>query len=96
MYILNGQGAEVLNSDRVERFCIAAKEDAALIVASYDNVRPAVTVARYKDVKEAKDALHSLFNAISEGQGSFVMPDSLLYWAEKQIKDARTKRKGGS
>lgn len=96
MYILNGSKREIVNTDFVERLCIAEKTDAALIVASYHTERPPVTLARYANADEAKDALQDLFHAISGSQSYFIMPDSTLYALERTKKDARTKRKGGS
>jgi len=96
MYILALDGKQILNSDFAERFCICEKEDAALIVASYGNMRPPITVARYRDDKEARDALYALLGALGGGQLYFIMPDSTLYYEEPIKKDARTKRKGGS
>lgn len=96
MYILNSSEKEIINSNFVERFCISDKEDAALIIASYNNVRPPVTIARYKNTKEAKAALGELFAALAGGQTHFFMSDSLLYGEETIKEDARTRRRGGS
>lgn len=96
MFIMNEYENEIINVESVERFCMTKKTDAVLIVASYCDTRPPVTVARYKDVKEAKAALRDLFGAIEGGQACFAMPPSLLYAEEPWKRDARTKRKGGS
>ena len=98
MYILNGAKNQIVNTDFVERFCIAEKNDATLILLSYSSGSecPPVTLARYKDAKEAQEALGDLFAALTEEQGYFIMPESRYYCEEKTIKDARTKRKGGS
>lgn len=98
MYIMTSNGTQIINSGFVERFAIAEKPDAALIVASYTsaNEPPPVTIGRYKDRKEAKDALAAIFSALSCNVDCFTMPDSLLYFEERIKKDARTKRKGGS
>ena len=96
MYILSGNKKEIINSDFVERFCTAEKPDAALIIASYNDVRPAVTLAKYENATEAKCALVDLFGAISGGQTYFEMPESRMFSGERMAKDARTKRKGGS
>ena len=96
MYILNGKQTEIVNSEFVERFCAVEKPDAGLIVASYGADRPPVTLARYKDMTEAVSNLGALLGALADGQYCFVMPDSLLYGEQATIKDARTKRKGGS
>ena len=96
MYILAAGGAQIVNTEFVERFCIAKKEDAALIVASYGQERTPVTMARYRDTAEASEALCELLAALSGGQLSFQMPDSTLYYGEYAKKDARVKRRGGS
>lgn len=96
MYILNGSRKEIVNSEFVERFCIADKGDAALIVASYSSERPPVTLARYESTEEARGVLGDLFGAISGGQSYYTMPESLIYDQEGIRRDARTKRKGGS
>lgn len=96
MFIMNNKGLEVINSQFVERFCISIKPDAALIVASYSDQRAPVTVARYADAAEAKEALVELSQALAGGTELFYMPDSRLFFAETERHDARVKRKGGS
>lgn len=96
LYILSGSKKEIVNSDFVERFCVVVKSDASLIVLSYSDTRPPVTLAKYKDAVEAKGILAELFAALAGGQTYFEMPDSLLLAEERGIKDARVKRKGGS
>lgn len=96
MYILDGRGMQIVNTEFVERFCVVTKPDAALIIASYSQNREPVTLARYKDDKEAKAALMEMLGALAGGQRQFVMPDSLLRHEETIKHDARTKRRGGS
>ena len=96
MYILNGPKTEIINSEYVERFCVVDKVDAALVVVSYSSERPPLTISRYKDVQEAKEALYQMMSALSSDWRVFEMPESLYYAEERRIKDARTKRKGGS
>lgn len=96
MYILSGDKKQIINTEFVERICLAEKPDASLILLSYGCERPPVTIARYSTVKEALDVLSDIFYAISGGQAYYHMPDSLVYGVETQKKDARTKRKGGS
>ena len=88
MYILTGDKKQIINSDFVERFCI--------IVASYDKNAKVVTVARYRDLREAQKVLGELLCAIAGGQAYYTMPESLLYAEQHISKDARIKRKGGS
>lgn len=96
MYILSSDAKQIINSEYVERICIAEKIDAALIVLSYSSERPPVTLARYKDLQEAKEAMCDLYNALAGGQTFYIMPDSRIFAEETIKKDARIKRKGGS
>ncbi len=96
MYIVDSRAKQIINSDFVERFCVSEKDDAALIVASYSDVRPPVTMGRYRGLEEAQDTLGQLLSALVGGQMVFHMPDSLLYGGQSRVKDARVKRKGGS
>ena len=95
-YIMTPTGHDIINSDFVERFRLVEKPDAALIVASYGDTRPPVTLSRYKDEKEAASAMGELLSALAANQPCYTLPDSLLYYEERIKKDARTKRKGGS
>ena len=96
MYIVTADSRQIINSEYPERFCICEKPDAALIVASYSDVRQPVTIGRYRDVDEAVSAMGDLLSAMAGGQKFFYMPTSLLYWEAATKKDARTKRRGGS
>lgn len=97
MYIMNANAREIVNSNFVERFTVSNKGDAVLISASYSKSDGAcITLARYKDIDEAKNAMNDLFLALAGGCEYFYMPDSEKYYNEKPKKDARTKRKGGS
>ena len=97
MFILNGSQREILNSEFIERFVIATKDDASLIIASY-NVGDggSVTMGRYADDKEAKGVLLDLFGALAGGADYYTMPESSYYAKEEWKRDARTKRRGGS
>lgn len=96
MVIMSADGKQIINSDIPERFCMVEKPDAVLIVASYRDDRPPVTMARYSDMDEARDAMGALMAALAGGQSCFYMPLSRLFDQERTIHDARTKRKGGS
>lgn len=98
MYIMNNSENMIIDSHYVERFCLAKKEDAVLIVASYGDNRAPVTVGRYKDEKEAKEELNRLFVALSEADdvSRYYMPLGRYYAEQVWIRDARTKRRGGS
>ncbi len=94
MYILTSDQKSVIDSSYIQRFCIAKKPDATLIIAYY-SVDRAVTIGRYTD-EEAYGALAELYSALSTGAERHSMPDSRLFGEESWIRDARTKRRGGS
>ena len=96
MYILNQSRTEIHNSDFFERFCISEKSDAALIVSSASRNSQPNTMGRYADKKEAQEILLELYTALHTGASDFEMPPSKRYAEEVHIRDARTKRKGGS
>lgn len=96
MYILNQSKTEIHNSDFAERFCISQKSDAALIVSAPGRDKAPDTLGRYKNFQEARDVLFDLFFALRSGEDSFEMPLSEQMSGEHHIRDARTKRKGGS
>ena len=96
VYILNQSKTEIHNSEFVERFCIAEKPDAALIVASMGRDKQPNTMGRYKNIQEAREVLFELFSAFRSDEDSYEMPLSELISGERRIKDARVKRKGGS
>ncbi len=95
MYILNGPRNEIIDSSFVERFCVVERNDAVLIVASYSADRK-VTVSKYRDTKEARDALIDMLAAFERGDYCYEMPISSLFYGENVKRDARTQRKGGS
>lgn len=96
MYILSDDGNKIFNSEFVETFALSDKDTAVLVVATYSDNRPAKKIGAYKDFEEAKDALSQLYGALSVEQTYFSMPLSRMNNEERIIKDARTKRKGGS
>lgn len=96
MYLLTEAGSQIVNTEFVERFCVARKPDAVLIVASYSTERPPVTLGRYADGQEACAALLELYGAMAGGQACFTMPEGRVHSGEAQVRDARTKRRGGS
>ena len=96
MYILNGPKKEIINSDFAERFCIVERDDATLIVASYGDDRRPVTVSKYRDLPEARQVLGDMLAALAGGQASYEMPESSLFYEQRDVRDARTRRRGGS
>lgn len=97
MYIIKADGSQVIDTAFVQRFCIAERPDAALVLASYavGSDGKCVTLGRY-DYKEALSVVGQIFNALVGGQAGFSMPDSRLQFPEEWKRDARVKRRGGS
>lgn len=96
MHIFAKAGKQIVNSEFVERWCIVEKEDAALVIASYGNTVPPLTIGRYQNREEAEQALGQLYGALIGGARGFDMPESCYYDEERAKRDARTRRKGGS
>ena len=96
MYLLDTAKTTIHETDAYDRIKIVAKSDAVLIVGFQDCDHPAITLGKYADTDEAQAVLSELFYALSAGKTSFEMPDSRLFHGEKPIRDARTKRRGGS
>lgn len=96
MFILNQAGTEIYNAEFMDHFLISKKQDAALIVASRGRDTTPYTIGRYSDEKEARDVLLDLFAALHSDESNYMMPLSPKVAEECTIRDARTKRKGGS
>lgn len=92
---MSQNGRIVVNSEYTDHYSIAVKDDAVLIVAGCHGGQP-VTLGRYKDEKETSSTLGELYAALMGGQSGFDMPEGLLFSEQRQIRDARVKRKGGS
>lgn len=95
MYILTGNKKEIIDSRFVERFCLVEKPDAYIIIASY-STEHMVTIGKYGNQAEADEVLDKLYYALAYEDEKFEMPISSLFYGERAVKDARTKRKGGS
>lgn len=97
MYIVTEDYMQVVNSDFVHRFCLVKKPDAVLVVASYGTDKDdCVTIGRYSDAEEARDAMSELCGDLCEGRTCHSMMMS-SYGVREMVKhDARVKRKGGS
>lgn len=97
MYIATEDYMQVVNSDFVHRFCLVKKPDAVLVVASYGtNKDDCVTIGRYSNIDEARDALSELCGDMCEGRPYHNMMMSSYGVQEMMKHDARVKRKGGS
>lgn len=96
MIIMSQSGRIICNSEYIDRYTISDKPDAVLISAGFGGKEQAVTLGRYKDETEAMAAMSELADSLGGGQTLFYMPESVLFVEQKQIKDSRVKRKGGS
>lgn len=96
MYIMNERAGMFVNTDYIRKIFLTDTSDSVLLSMQWDGVDKPVTLERYRDRKEAEEALNQLFRAISDKAPSFYMPESSYYFEEHLIKDARIKRKGGS
>lgn len=75
MYILNSQKDKLFNTDYLVGISISNKKNAFVVMAGYCDGR-VITMARCKTMQEAKAAINSLFEAISNGEAGFAMlPD---------------------
>lgn len=99
MYIMVENKQRIFNTDFVWSFAVSKYPDCAAVIASYGTRDgDCKTITRYKDAKEAEDALAELFAAIAGGQTYFYMPGS-TYYSEEKIKkmpgqNARVVREG--
>ena len=96
MIIASQSGRIIINTEYVDRYTISNKPDAVLVTAGFGGSERAVTLGRYVDEDEASKAMTEIALAISGGQAILYMPESILTCEERHIKDARTRRKGGS
>ncbi len=96
MYIMDSRGKTIHNTEFFERIGIMEYEESVMIYGAVSANVKTIAMGRYADMEEGKLALSELFGALSGGQQYFVMPDSVLHFQEREIHDARVKRKGGS
>lgn len=100
MWFMNGSRRELINTEKVERFVIAEKEDAFLICASYSDDRPSRTVGRYAEESEARTALIGLLEAISKNKEFYFLDANSMAgnYDEKHsgFHGRKPKRHGGS
>ncbi len=96
MYILDSAQKTIHNSDFIERYTISPKEDAVLICAALGMDTPLVTLGKYESEAEARHIIMELFGELSRGATYYEMPDSRLFHDQREIKDHRIRRRGGS
>lgn len=96
MYIMDSAKKTIHDTAFIERITLSVKPDAALVCAAVSTDKPLLTLGRYANEVEARAVLLELFAALGHNADYFEMPDSTLYSPEQEIRDARTRRKGGS
>lgn len=96
MYVISSDGMRIYNITNFHRIIISNKNDASLVSVIMENESNPLTLGRYKNHKEAKEALNELLKALVDEWIYFTMPDSLLYHEEKIDTKARVKRRGSS
>lgn len=97
MWITNSSTGLLVNTSHIQRIFILPTPDSALLCAILPGDQKPVTMERYKDKKEALNAAAKIAQSIQYGDDSIIeLPVSCYYAEELQIKDARTKRRGGS
>lgn len=96
MYILDSAQKTIHNSDFIERYTIVAKEDAVLICAALSMDKPLLTLGKYESEEEARRIIAELLAELGRGANYYEMPDSPLFHEQREIKDRRIRRRGGS
>lgn len=99
MWIMNGNETEIINTEYIERFVIAKKDDAVLVSAVYSDTR-LKTVGRYSTEEEAHTVIVNLFKAISENAEFYFVEQNTGKFEIKRTKSGYNGRKvkghGGS
>lgn len=96
MWILNSRSGLCVNTSHVLRIFLQDTTDSTLVSAVIAGGDKICTLERYKNHKEAMAAVAQIRWALSEERPVIDLPDSTYYYEERQVKDARTKRRGGS
>lgn len=96
MWIANSRTGLLVNTRYVTRIILTDTGDCSLVSAVIMGEERITTLERYKNHKEAAEAASKIYLALAANQDMVDMPDSGYYYEERRVKDARTKRKGGS
>lgn len=96
MYILTASNRAIIDFQKYARILTSDMDDNVIVaVATERRHDDPVTIGRYYTMEQATEALSGLFEAIEQGKQTYWMPAGVPETASK-IRDARTKRKGGS
>lgn len=97
MWISNSTTGLLVNTSHIQRIFVLPTPDSALLSAVFPGNERPITLERYKDKKEALNAAAQIAQSIRYGDDGIIdLPVSCYYAEERQIKDARTRRRGGS
>lgn len=97
MWIANSSTGLLVNTLHIQRIFVLPAPDSALLSAVFPGDAKPITLERYKDKKEALNASAQIAQCIRYGDDSVMdLPVSCYYAEERQVKDARTRRRGGS
>ncbi len=96
MWIINSRSGLCVNTRYVIRIFLQDTPDSTLVSAVLAGDDRLCVLERYSDHKEAMSATQHVHWAMEANLDVIDMPDSTYYYEERQVKDARTKRRGGS
>lgn len=97
MWIISGNGMEMINADRVTRFFINHVADVWLIGATYDGSDKVMSIGKYDTEAFARQTLTAIAAAMSDDAAYYIAPDNHIDApTPRKIMDSRVKRKGGS
>ena len=96
MFILDSAKKTIHDSSYLQRITLSVKSDAVLICGAVTSDTPLMTLGKYANEKEARAVFLDLFGELSRGADFYEMPDSELFHRERDVRDARIRRRGGS
>ena len=97
MWVLSGNGEQMINMAQVRRVFLNRVGDAVLVGANYGDEAKVASLGKYREMDTAKRVLYDLVTSMDGGREFFIMPANgydVVY--ESRIMDSRVKRKGGS
>ena len=96
MWILNGNGNELINTDHVRRIFVNAQADFVLLGADF-GAEKIGRIARYNRADTAREELDDIAQAIMDGRDMYIAHDDHIdAQTPRKIMDSRVRRKGGS
>ena len=95
MWILSGNGREMVNSDCIKRIFINVQPDVTLVGAEVGTAKPAC-LGKYDQVQTAEGELANILQAIMDDRNYIMSGDRSDTHGPRKIMDSRVKRRGGS